>query len=723
MKSPFITLLIGLFIFSISQITKAQMCSCSDYIYINEIGSSGINSGSIHKYEIMDDGSLVEILDNGEPWKINVTDPHGSGLDANGYYYFANREGGYGPNWNLQRVDCNGNTVASDITENTVFNATNIVVQDPYLYAIEGNCVTVTEICSGTRLDQYCLQITGNGLNEFGAGTHNWSLELGADGNLYVASPWNLLQSPGPFTLEVYQFSTDWTTWPSDGNVPPYFTQPNFNNQAFGLATDSNGNFYIIETESNGTNFFPSTISKYDSNGNLLGSITDDVYDFTGFGEAAGIDYSSESGYLYVTSFAESCITIIDPVTMEIVAEGLPYVAGTTPKSLNLVNQCCIDSPPNPYNTTLCTAGDISSINLRDLLPCSNLCNTASMWSAPADVEIDACHLTASFTNTTFPACLTYNSATESCPGTNSFEVCIAIADPIVPEISIVDNNCSAGIEGTIDVLSPCGIGTTLEYSIDNGITWSDIAPIYDETTPISVMARCVNNANPTCFSNNSAVVMSNPEICPPIYDVALTKTVDNNLSSIGSTVVFIIEVENLNDAVTGATVTDVLPTGLTLLGYTATTGTYNGMNWVIGNMAQGEIETIEITANIGSDGVFINSASIEVNESETKLFNNADSACISVPIESCNNAPINIGAIAGAGLMNYQWYKDGVLISGATIQTYTITEAGSYTYTADGAPPTGDCMGELCCPIVVELISCCPPVQCAPITITTIKL
>jgi len=68
---------------------------------------------------------------------------------------------------------------------------------------------------------------------------------------------------------------------------------------------------------------------------------------------------------------------------------------------------------------------------------------------------------------------------------------------------------------------------------------------------------------------------------------------------------------------------------------------------------------------------------------------------------------------------MSYQWYKDGIAITGATMQSYLVTEPGSYTYTADGLPPIGDCAGELCCPVIIEEVSCCMPIKCVPIDLT----
>ena len=98
------------------------------------------------------------------------------------------------------------------------------------------------------------------------------------------------------------------------------------------------------------------------------------------------------------------------------------------------------------------------------------------------------------------------------------------------------------------------------------------------------------------------------------------------------------------------------------------------------------------------------------------------DNACISIPVECCDNEAINVDLTAPTGYTNYQWYLDGVLIAGETSEMYTATAIGSYIYTIDGVGPTGDCMGELCCPVIIEQVSCCPPVQCIQVGVTKLE-
>lgn len=295
----------------------------------------------------------------------------------------------------------------------------------------------------------------------------------------------------------------------------------------------------------------------------------------------------------------------------------------------------------------------------------------------------------------------------------------VANCTPPTPEISVTDNVCDPASNGSFNIVTDCGTGFTLEWSTDSGTTWSTTAPTYG-TAPMTVMTRCVDDADPTCLAESTAVT-SAPVDCP-VYDVALTKTVDLAAASLGSPVVFTITVENLGDAVTGATVNDVLPTGLTYVSDSPSVGTYDGANWIIGNMAVGATETITITATADAEGVMTNTATASTNETETSLINNEDYACVSVPVQVCDNETINVDLVAEAGLSTYQWYKDGVAIAGATNQTYTATETGTYVYTVDGAGPTGDCEAELCCPIVIEQISCCAPINCLPVTITKLN-
>ncbi|MBB4801622.1 gliding motility-associated-like protein/uncharacterized repeat protein (TIGR01451 family) [Flavobacterium nitrogenifigens] len=96
--------------------------------------------------------------------------------------------------------------------------------------------------------------------------------------------------------------------------------------------------------------------------------------------------------------------------------------------------------------------------------------------------------------------------------------------------------------------------------------------------------------------------------------DLSLTKTVNNNTPLAGSPVTFAVVVTNNGPQDnTGVQITDLLPSGYTYNSFTVSTGTYNSTNgiWNIGNLANGESETLQITAIVNASGDYLNIAEI----------------------------------------------------------------------------------------------------------------
>lgn len=116
--------------------------------------------------------------------------------------------------------------------------------------------------------------------------------------------------------------------------------------------------------------------------------------------------------------------------------------------------------------------------------------------------------------------------------------------------------------------------------------------------------------------------------------DLMVTKTVNNAIPAVGNNLTFTIVAKN-NSSVdaTGVQVTDQLPTGYSYVSSTVTVGTYNYTTgaWTIGNLANGEIATLTITATVKETGVYANIAKVTGNESDPDLTNN-ESTVIPVP-------------------------------------------------------------------------------------------
>jgi len=144
---------------------------------------------------------------------------------------------------------------------------------------------------------------------------------------------------------------------------------------------------------------------------------------------------------------------------------------------------------------------------------------------------------------------------------------------------------------------------------------------------------------------------------------------------------------------------------------------------WTIGDINPGETAIINIEVEIILPGVHTNVATASINETEANISNNQDDACVSVHTElPCNGGSITLEG--QADFTSYQWYKDGVLIDGATQSNFLVTEAGTYNYVIDGGTLNDDCSNQMCCPVIITEAVCgsCPPVQCLPVSITIIN-
>ncbi|MBK8721370.1 MAG: SprB repeat-containing protein [Saprospiraceae bacterium] len=80
------------------------------------------------------------------------------------------------------------------------------------------------------------------------------------------------------------------------------------------------------------------------------------------------------------------------------------------------------------------------------------------------------------------------------------------------PVLTVTDNICPSRT-GTINLVQGCGAGTFIQYSINNGTSWSSVKPFYS-TTSRTILARCVNSTDTTCKSLNTTVTTA-PKKCP----------------------------------------------------------------------------------------------------------------------------------------------------------------------------------------------------------------
>ena len=126
--------------------------------------------------------------------------------------------------------------------------------------------------------------------------------------------------------------------------------------------------------------------------------------------------------------------------------------------------------------------------------------------------------------------------------------------------------------------------------------------------------------------SNNTSSTTPTPI---PISDLSIVKSVNNLTPLVGTNVVFTLVATNNGPSVaTGVSVTDLLPSGYDYITYSSTQGTYNNMNgvWSIGNLNNGQSQTLTITASVESSGNYTNSAQISGTNTDDDTSNNTSS-------------------------------------------------------------------------------------------------
>ena len=186
-----------------------------------------------------------------------------------------------------------------------------------------------------------------------------------------------------------------------------------------------------------------------------------------------------------------------------------------------------------------------------------------------------------------------------------------------------------------------------------------------------------------------------------------------------GENVIF--RVSLYNDGVQNNTgVTVRIPTPINMSGATVSSNSagtsYTSGVWTIGAAMTAVTDSlfleIQYTIDAGTDGVytFIPEVSTMTETDVDSTPNNmapaeddASSTCLSVPIALvCGESLI---ADAPDLHTSYQWYKDGLILFGETDDTLTITETGTYIYTANEA--ISGCPASVCCPIIVTVGEC----------------
>jgi uncharacterized repeat protein (TIGR01451 family) len=262
----------------------------------------------------------------------------------------------------------------------------------------------------------------------------------------------------------------------------------------------------------------------------------------------------------------------------------------------------------------------------------------------------------------------------------------------------------------------------TLTYTPTGNVAINDTFYLAARST-LPTSANC-----PVVIERTRVIVVA--KNCADTVDLALKKVINKKIAQIGDVVTYTIKVWNQSKTnATGVEVTDQLPAGVQYMSSTPSRGNYSNATgiWTIGNIAAAGLpaagDTVSLTINVKvlMEGLTFNTAEISKTTEKDKDStpgngieneDDIDRICFTVPVKLCSNNGSKVEATVPATYKNVKWSD------GQTGNMVRFSVAGTYSFTADnGQCPTGGC-----CPVIVELINCCPAEICVPFTITKRK-
>ncbi|QJW91211.1 DUF11 domain-containing protein [Spirosoma taeanense] len=187
--------------------------------------------------------------------------------------------------------------------------------------------------------------------------------------------------------------------------------------------------------------------------------------------------------------------------------------------------------------------------------------------------------------------------------------------------------------------------------------------------------------------------------------DLSITKSATTAKVTKGGNASFTIRVDNTGDGpATNVIVKDTLDAGMTYVSsspaatVSTTPSSQTVLTWNLGTIAAAGTSNLSLTVNTQAEGVLYNTAYVTTTDTEVSTRNNVSRACVSVPIKLCPGD--RYVASLPAQYTNVKWYKDNGTTAVATGNSFTITQAGSYSFTTT---TNVDCPANGCCPIIVE--------------------
>lgn len=257
--------------------------------------------------------------------------------------------------------------------------------------------------------------------------------------------------------------------------------------------------------------------------------------------------------------------------------------------------------------------------------------------------------------------------------GNNQATATLTVAAPEIPPVVCAPGSQSAFAGQTVAFAAVGGTGA---------YTWSapDGAPVAGAGSGFTTQFTTTGTKSVVVTSGDrtaTCTVQVQPNVGLPV-DLAVTKQVAPAVVKVGQSATFTVTVTNRTGSVVSSVrLSDALPAGLTLVGQTASMGTYADASkiWEVGTLAPGATATLALQVQSGQPGSYVNRVDLTASTpADTDPSNNSASATLLV--ESASG-----GSLACA-------LNQTQILAGVPVTAYASGGTGSFTWSANGGSP-----------------------------------
>ncbi len=209
--------------------------------------------------------------------------------------------------------------------------------------------------------------------------------------------------------------------------------------------------------------------------------------------------------------------------------------------------------------------------------------------------------------------------------------------DPAANQVSfLLGNGATGSAPGRLPNTADLPNGTTIEFRVKVGRAAAG-GQITNQGA-VDYENRLGETPQPLTSTTGEVTTKVNPAV-----DLSVIKSADLTKVTVGQTVTYRLAVRNAgpNDA-TGVTVDDLLPSGLSFVSATPSTGTYDPATgiWTVGGLPGGGTATLTVRAKATTAGEETNTATVAGNEKDLDRTNDSDDVKVCIdpprPCESC---------------------------------------------------------------------------------------